>query len=52
MKQLWDHYSGNCVSCERCNFYVRIERGEPGAAEEYAAYMRAEHGKHIKLIPG
>ncbi|PRP94596.1 hypothetical protein ENSA7_77650 [Enhygromyxa salina] len=52
MKRLYDHYTGNCMSCPRCDLYVRIEQGEPGAAEEYAAYMREHHGKAIKLIAG
>ena len=45
---LFDHYSGNCVSCARCTFYERIQAGEPGAVAAYVEYMKEEHGRTVK----
>lgn len=51
MKRLFNHYSGNCFGCERCNFLGPIERGEPGAVEAYAAYMKENYNETIEPEP-
>ncbi|MFT4980106.1 MAG: hypothetical protein ACI8S6_006018 [Myxococcota bacterium] len=51
MDALIYHYTGNCFSCERCGFYEAVSRGDPGAAEAYARYMKEKRGEEIRLVP-
>lgn len=50
MDSLLNHYTGNCFACERCNFYDHLQRGEPGAAEAYARYMKEHHDRDVELV--
>ncbi|MCB9593758.1 MAG: hypothetical protein H6719_13575 [Sandaracinaceae bacterium] len=47
----WDHYSGNCFTCERCALFEAINAGKPGAVEKYVRYMREVRGEDVETEP-
>ena len=51
LNDAWDHYTGNCFSCERCTLFEAVRAEEPGAVEAYVRYMRDTHGTTVKTVP-
>ncbi|MEM7160507.1 MAG: hypothetical protein AAF799_47155 [Myxococcota bacterium] len=50
MDSLTYHYTGNCFSCDRCSFFEPLRKGEPGAVEAYARYMKKHHDRDVEII--
>lgn len=49
LERLERHYTGNCMGCERCGAWLRIEAEEPGAVEAYVRYALESEGRRVKL---